>query len=708
MSVVVGRMVDVGQAIPAGPRIPEGSLKMRIAEPTSTLVSTATELPTMTSRVDPEGARRMMEMLVNLYADRRLAVAREYVSNAVDATRAAGGADPVEVTTPTLIEPSLIVTDRGTGMSLAEVEATFLAFAASSKRDSNEMVGGLGVGAKSAWTLAESFLVDTVKDGLRTTVRAARNLEHQVLLAGLPSDLPNGTTIIVPVEVAGHVEAWHRVVREVASAHDAGAVVVDGAPVESLAGGPTWVGPVSCRRIDRPDRTAVMVRSGGTLFSSVPEVTRRVMQATRLPACLIELPIGSFDHTPSRESVIATERTLAAVDAALGQFRVAYDALAQRISRLAATDVAAAVKLRADTLGCGGTAATLQIPFRVGVPAGAGAWRVRAQSGRSRWERVEDSREDVFEAVSARAEMSATLVVTGVPSGRVLSRFATFLAERHTTIRRLIAVPEGCTTVALNVFGPGNQLTGQTWQVGDDTEGIAVRYTFEQWNAAMAGRRVTRGPSKGYDCKIVDRDGGARRDAVLSGSEIAALGLPVIYTDDADYQARNGQPASVTVHLGRRKSGPLLAAVPKAVTRGAWLERRFATETAGWSSEQLLAASYAAHRQRSSVYEAAFGVASAALAASPAEHPHRALLARIAALMQTAGKVTEAQASIVDELRGCTAVQTQFGKVGALYAELRQAYPLLNHLRHWDNSETRGHYVEYVVHTPPQAARKAA
>ena len=63
---------------------------MRFAEPISTLVSTATEMPTMTSRVDPQGARRMMEMLVNLYADRRLAVAREYVSNAVDATQDAG------------------------------------------------------------------------------------------------------------------------------------------------------------------------------------------------------------------------------------------------------------------------------------------------------------------------------------------------------------------------------------------------------------------------------------------------------------------------------------------------------------------------------------------------------------------------------------------------------------------------------------------
>ncbi|KMV18369.1 histidine kinase [Mycolicibacterium conceptionense] len=661
----------------------------------------------MTSRVDPEGARRMMEMLVNLYADRPLAVAREYVSNAVDATRAAGSTEPVAVTMPTLIEPNLIVTDRGTGMSLAEVEATFLAFAASSKRDSDDMIGGLGVGAKSAWTLAESFLVDTVKGGLRTTVRAARNLEHQVLLAGVPSDLPDGTTIIVPVEVAGHVEAWHRAVREVACAHDAGAVLVDGAPVDSLAGGPTWIGPVSCRRVDRQDRSAVMVRSGGTLFASVPEVTRKVVQATRLPACVLELPIGSFDHTPSRESVIASERTLAAVEAALVNFRVAYDALAQKISRLAATDLAAAVKLRADTLGSVGTAATLPIAFRVGVPAGMGAWHVRHQSGRSKWERIEDSRDDVFEAVTARAEMGSTLVVTGVPAGRVLSRFATFLADKHPTIRRLIAVPEGVTSVALNVFAPGNQLTGQTWQVGADTEGIAVRYTFEQWTAAMAGRRVTRGPSKGYDCEIVDRDGGARRDAVLSGPEIAALGLPVIYTDEPSYRPVSGQLASVTVYLGKRKSGPLLAAIPEAMTLSAWKQRRFTAETARWSSTELLAAAYVAHRQRATYLEAAFGVASAALAASSVEHPHRALLARIAALVAAAGKVTEAQAALVEELSGCPAAQTQSNEVRELYGELRQAYPLLSHLRHWDNTETRGHYIEYLANTPPQA-RKAA
>ena len=118
---------------------------MRPAAAPSTLVVTPqnSSLATMTSRVDPEGARRMMEMMINLYADQRLAVVREYISNAVDATRVAGRTDPVMVTTPTLLEPNFIVTDRGVGMSTAEVEATFLAFAASTKRDSNELVGGL-------------------------------------------------------------------------------------------------------------------------------------------------------------------------------------------------------------------------------------------------------------------------------------------------------------------------------------------------------------------------------------------------------------------------------------------------------------------------------------------------------------------------------------------------------------------------------------
>ncbi|WP_292976281.1 ATP-binding protein [Mycobacterium sp.] len=677
---------------------------MKIAAPTSTLVGTAAALPTITSRVDPEGARRMMEMLVNLYADRRLAVVREYVSNAVDATRAAGRVEPVAVTTPTMIEPSLVVTDQGTGMSLEEVEATFLAFAASSKRDSNDLIGGLGVGAKSAWALAESFLVDTVKAGRRTMVRAARNLEHQVLLAGEPSELPDGTTICVPVEVAGHVEAWVRAVLEVAGAHDSGVVLVDGEPVPSLSGGASWIGPVSCRRLDRPDRSAVMIRSGGTLFSSVTEVTRRVLEGTGgLTACVLELPIGSFDHTPSRESIIATDRTLAAVDTALQQYQAAYEALAQHISQLAASDVAAAVALRSDSLGGVGNAKMLPVPFRVSVPAGAGAWSMCSYSHRSRWDRVSTAQGDSFDAINAPAALKETLVVTDVPAGRVLSRFAKFLDEQHPSVRRVIAVPQGQTTLPLNVL-QGTTPTEQVFEVGADTNGIAAHYTFTKWSAALAARRATRGPVSGYACVVIERDGQQVRHEVLSGPEIAALGLPVIYVSEArPYQPTcNGWPASVTVHLGKRKTEPLLAAVPSAMTRSAWAEKRFAAEIAGWSPDELLAAAYT--HPRWDATRAEFTVGATALATITEADPQHALLRRIAALLHAAENATTAQRATLREMSGCPTAQAQFDKIGALRSELRRAYPLLIHMRSWDTTKTAANFVAYVAHTPPQTA----
>lgn len=681
---------------------------MRIAEAGSTLVGPGVALPTMTSRVDPAGARRMMEMLVNLYADRRLAVVREYVANAVDATRAAGSGEPVAVTTPSLVEPNLVVCDRGTGMSCAEVEATFLAFAASSKRDSDELVGGLGVGAKSAWTLAESFLVDTVKGGCRTTVRAARNLEHQVLLADAASDLADGTTIIVPVEVAGHVDAWHRVVREVAAAHDAGAVLVDGKPVDSVAGGPNWVGPVGFRRVERPDGGVVVVRSGGTLFSAVPEVTSRVLERVgKVSGCVLELPIGSFDHTPSRESVIASQRTLAAVDAALARYQMAYDALAQRITALAERDVSAAVTLRSATLGGVGNASMLRIPLLAGVPAGTEEWVVReGRGGRARWERVTVVHDDLLDVMSVPFEMSRTLAVTGVPAGRVLSRFATFVAEQHPTVTRVVALPEGLAALELEVLGPRREPTGQTWEIHADSEGLGCRYSYEQWRSALAAGRSVRGPVAGYDCDICDCDGAATRSVTLSGPQIAALGLPVVYVEDKrPYRSSNCQRASVTVYLGKRKTGPLLAAVPQAMTRSAWLERRAATEIAGWPPPTLLAAAYTC--MADAMYKPTFDIAASAAAGCSPEHPQHALLTRIGALVRSAETVTEAMTATVRALSASTTAQEQFAEIRAMNDELRHAYPLLERIRPWETG-LREHYVTYVTHTPPRPIVAAA
>lgn len=678
---------------------------MRLPAPASTLVTVgdnASAAPTMASRVDPEGARRMMDILINLYADRRLAVVREYVSNAVDATKAAGSTEPVQVTSPTELEPNLVVTDSGVGMSAAEVEATFLAFAASTKRDSNDLIGGLGVGAKSALTLAESFLIDTVKDGRRTVVRAARDLTHQVLLSDAPSDLPNGTTITIAVDVAGQLDKWATVIAEVASAHPAGAVHVDGEPVPSLAGGSRWVGPVGCLRAG--GRT-VAVLSGGTLFNSVPEVSSRVLAATRLHGAVIELPIGSFDHTPSRESVVATERTLAAVDAALDTFAEVYAELAERVTTLALTDVHAAANLRASVLGDVARADLLPVPFYAAVPAGSGVRHGSEQGRRTRRRRwkVAESGETMFTALGAARVLEDVVVVTDVPARRGLRSFSTMMSETHPGARWVVPIVEGQERVELPILGEGDIDTGQVWPISAETPGVIV-YTYTEWLDATATTRAPRSGQAGYTTRMVATADGPQTDQTLTGAEIAALGLPVWYIEgDAVYthDHRLDGAQAVAVYLGRRKTGPLLAAVPHAQPYDQWARARFDADSAGWTDIERIAAAVDAQNYWHSDRTRLALAADVADKISP-NHPLHGVFLRLAEIETARRALTAQHAAVMQRASGLGVVSAALREVSGLLRTLNTAYPLIEHLRSSTDGDHYKSFVDYLVHTPPR------
>ncbi|MEN4460931.1 ATP-binding protein [Mycolicibacterium fortuitum] len=678
---------------------------MRLPAPTSTLVTAGdvtTAVPTMASRVDPEGARRMMDILINLYADRRLAVVREYVSNAVDATRMADSTVPVQVTSPTELEPNLIVTDAGIGMSAAEVEATFLAFAASTKRDSNDQIGGLGVGAKSALTVAESFLVDTIKGGRRTVVRAARDLTHQVLLADSPSELPSGTTITVAVEVEGQLDKWNSVIREVASAHPEGTVLVDGKPVASLSGGLRWVGPVGCLRAG--DRT-VTVLSGGTLFDAVPEVADRVLAATRLQAAVIELPIGSFDHTPSRESVVATERTLAAVDAALETFTQVYRDLEVQVATLALNDVHAAATLRASILGDVARADLLPVPFHAVVPAGSGV-RFGSEKGRRtnrrRW-KIAEPGEVVFTALGADRVLKDVVVVTDVPVRRGLRSFATLMSETHSEARWVVPIVEGSDHLDLAILGEGDTATGQVWSISAESPGVTV-YAYTDWLAATTTKRAPRSGLAGYDTRVVATDGGPQTRQVLTGAEIAELGLPVWYVEGNphySHDSRLDSSQAVAVYLGRRKPGPLLAAVPAAQPYHEWAIARFDAESEGWTDIERIAAAVDAQNYWSND-RMRLALATDVVPRITADHPLRDVLVRLSEIETARCALTPTHNAVMTRAARLGIESGPLREVSRLLTSINKAYPLLDHMRGNVSEAVRQNLADYLVHTPPR------
>ena len=101
-----------------------------------------------------------------LYSNPIQTLTQEYLCNGRDAIRMAGKTDPVEVTLPTLIDPTLKIRDFGNGISEDAMDNVFCVLGESEKRNTDEQTGGFGIGAKSGWAYTDSFMIRTIVDGV--------------------------------------------------------------------------------------------------------------------------------------------------------------------------------------------------------------------------------------------------------------------------------------------------------------------------------------------------------------------------------------------------------------------------------------------------------------------------------------------------------------------------------------------------------------
>jgi hypothetical protein len=103
-----------------------------------------------------------------LYSDKIMAVLREYGANAWDANRMAGRGDkPIKVQLPTTLAPELLIRDYGDGLSPEEIREIYTQYGESTKRETNDGVGMLGIGSKSGFAYADSFTVTSWHDGMK-------------------------------------------------------------------------------------------------------------------------------------------------------------------------------------------------------------------------------------------------------------------------------------------------------------------------------------------------------------------------------------------------------------------------------------------------------------------------------------------------------------------------------------------------------------
>jgi hypothetical protein len=101
-----------------------------------------------------------------LYANKIRAIVRELSCNAVDSHTAAGKTDvPFDVHLPSQLEPWFAIRDYGTGLSHEQVTSIYTTYFESTKTESNDFIGALGLGSKSPFSYTDNFTVTAIKDG---------------------------------------------------------------------------------------------------------------------------------------------------------------------------------------------------------------------------------------------------------------------------------------------------------------------------------------------------------------------------------------------------------------------------------------------------------------------------------------------------------------------------------------------------------------
>lgn len=147
----------------------------------------------------------VIEILRNkLYEHPIRTLVQEYCCNGRDANREAKSTKPLLITAPTMLQPEFVVRDYGLGISPDRVANVFVKYGSSTKRNSDKMTGGFGIGAKSAWSYTDSFIVTTFINGTKRVYlcHTGLNSEGKMDLLSTTDGCgeENGTEIKIPVK----------------------------------------------------------------------------------------------------------------------------------------------------------------------------------------------------------------------------------------------------------------------------------------------------------------------------------------------------------------------------------------------------------------------------------------------------------------------------------------------------------------------------
>ncbi|UIW11630.1 MAG: hypothetical protein [Enterobacter phage ENC7] len=241
-----------------------------------------------------------------IYKYKIRAIIREISCNAIDGHLVAGNMNPFDVQLPTVLDPRFIVRDYGTGLSDWMVKEVFTTYFESTKTDTDELIGALGLGSKSPFCYTETFTIESIQDGIKRAYTAYMDNGEPFVdqIYEIETDEPNGVQITVPVKVEDIAE-WEK---EAARVYE---------PFTGIR--PRFIGvqiDVNWQPKEADDRGIIRYKSAN--YSGVYARMGNICYPIDLDmfenslfycyrntnyAYILDFPLGSLDFMPSREEL---------------------------------------------------------------------------------------------------------------------------------------------------------------------------------------------------------------------------------------------------------------------------------------------------------------------------------------------------------------------------------------------------------------------
>jgi|GEM_PF-5254819 len=285
--------------------------------------------------IDPSSFPMILNILIKQYSDPNKAGLQEYLSNARDSHIESGQTRPVELTLPNALNPQLVIEDFGMGLDRAGLEE-FGQFGASTKRNTNDLVGGFGLGSKSGLAMAAQFTATAVKDGFRNTIVVFRDEDSSPTMRfvnekpiPVAASTPNGVRVSIP---SSEQQKFQKIISEenfFLGWEPYSILVDDEVPLgmksvfdpdqytpifEGLDGD-----PLGWDRIGETLRSTLYSPSIAAVIGSVTykldlrqfsNASQKIMNEFRNSGTVLNIENGHVEIHPSRESLIYDKRTI--------------------------------------------------------------------------------------------------------------------------------------------------------------------------------------------------------------------------------------------------------------------------------------------------------------------------------------------------------------------------------------------------------------